>query len=245
MSGVSAKQEAEIALDPASTPADIEARSFAIIDAEFPDKPFSGHAWEVARRLVHTSGDVSLVRELCLPDQAIAAGIAAVRAGAPIFTDTEMVRSGIPMRRLQAFGCRVSCILAAEGVDALAAEKGITRTRAGMELVGNSLRGAIVAIGNAPTALLALIEHVRIHRQDVPALVVGMPVGFVNAAESKEMLLRQRDLNALAVRGRRGGSPLAAATVNALAVIAARLEHFQNENALTDESVCVVRANEE
>lgn len=207
-------------LDCASTPAEIEARSFAIIDAEFPRKPFSGHAWEVARRLVHTSGDTSIPASLYLPDAAIAAGVAAIRSGAPVFTDTEMVRAGIPLRRLERFACRVSCILAADGADKLAAGKGITRSRAGIELLGNKLEGAVVAIGNAPTALLALMELIRT-KGVRPALVIGMPVGFVNAAESKELLLRLDGIHALAIRGRRGGSPLAAATVNALAVIAA------------------------
>lgn len=208
-------------LDPASSPSEIEARSFAIIDAEFPEKPFSGKAWEIARRLVHTSGDVSLTMSLHLPDEAIAAGVAAIRAGAPIFTDTEMVRAGIPLRRLERFGCETRCILSFEGVAELAAAKGLTRARAGMEILGKRLGGAIVAVGNAPTALLALLESVRALKVR-PALAIGMPVGFVNAAESKELLMQQKDIHSLAIRGRRGGSPLAAAAVNALAIIAAR-----------------------
>ena len=206
-------------LDPAVTPTDIENRSFEIIDSEYPQKPFSGHAWEIARRLVHTSGDLSLPASLHLPDDAIAAGVTAIRSGAPVFTDTEMARAGIPVRRLTPFSCAVICILATEGTAKSAAAKGITRSRAGIELLGERLHGAIVAIGNAPTALIALIDQVRTNGIR-PALVIGMPVGFVNAAESKEMLL-QEDINALVLRGRRGGSPLAAATVNALAIIAA------------------------
>lgn len=208
-------------LDPASSPDEIESRSFAIIDSEFPQKPFTGYAWEVARRLIHTTGDVSLPAALHLPDEAITAGIAAIRKGAAIFTDTEMVRSGIPMRRLERFGCETSCILAGKDTAGIAASRGITRSRAGMELLGERLTGAIVAIGNAPTALLCLLELVR-SSGIRPALVVGMPVGFVNAKESKELLLRETAIPSLILRGRRGGSPLAAATVNALAVIAAR-----------------------
>ena len=207
-------------LDPASTPAAIEARSFAIIDAEAGDpKPFSGHAWSVARRLAHTSGDMTLLDALYLPDAAVAAGIAALRRGAPVYTDTEMARAGMPPRRLDPLGVTVSCVLSLPGVDDWAKTRGITRTRAGIELLGNRLGGAVVAIGNAPTALLAVLDHLDAGGP-APALVIGMPVGFVNAAESKERLMARPDVPCLAVTGRRGGSPLAAATVNALACIA-------------------------
>jgi precorrin-8X/cobalt-precorrin-8 methylmutase len=208
-------------LDPASAPEDIEARSFAIIEAEVGERPFDGPAWEVARRLVHAGGDLTLLEALHLPDNAIRAGVAAIRAGVPIYTDTEMVRAGIPMRRLRPFGCETRCILAAPDLAAVAARRGITRTRAGMEALGASLNGAIAAIGNAPTALLALLAMVD-RGEAAPALVIGMPVGFVNAEESKEMLLARPTIPSLCLRGRRGGSPLAAAAVNALAVLAAQ-----------------------
>jgi precorrin-8X/cobalt-precorrin-8 methylmutase len=208
-------------LDPASAPEDIEARSFAIIEAEAGERPFSGPAWEVARRLVHASGDLSLLEALHLPGSAIQAGVAAIRSVAPIYTDTEMVRAGIPLRRLRPFGCETRCILDAPDLAAIAAREGITRTRAGMQALGASLNGAIAAIGNAPTALLALLDLVD-RGLAAPALVIGMPVGFVNAAESKEMLLARPDIPSLCLRGRRGGSPLAAAAVNALAVLAAQ-----------------------
>ena len=213
------KTEQDIRLDPCSTPASIEARSFAIIDAEVGEsKPFAGKAWIVARRLVHTTGDVSLLNDLWLPDQAIEAGLNALRQGAPVFTDTEMVRSGIPLRRLTPLGVNVTCILDRPELAREAAARGVTRARAGMEALGARLGGSIVAIGNAPTALLALLDSIAAGAP-APALVIGMPVGFVNAAESKELLLHHRDIPSLCVRGRRGGSPLAAATVNALAQI--------------------------
>ena len=208
-------------LDPAATPEAIEARSFAIIDAEVTVKPFSGLAWEVARRLVHTSGDISLLSSLCLPEEAILKGAEAIRKGCPVFTDTEMARAGITMRRLERFGCAVSCVLARQGLAETSARKGITRTRAGIEALGGDMKDAILAIGNAPTALLALLAHVA-SGGPAPALVIGMPVGFVNAEESKELLLQTPSLASLVIRGRRGGSPLAAAAVNALAIIAAR-----------------------
>lgn len=212
-------------LDSASTPETIEARSFAIIEAEAGEvRPFSGRAWLVARRLVHTCGDLSLLDALHLPDAAIEAGLSALKNGCPVFTDTEMARSGIPMRRLEPFGVSVSCLLTAassgSAIAALAAEKGVTRSRAGLEALGSRLGGAIVAIGNAPTALLALLDYLE-SGGPPPALVIGMPVGFVNAAESKELLIKRWQQPSLVLRGRRGGSPLAAATVNALACILA------------------------
>lgn len=207
-------------LDPPSTPESIEARSFAIIDAEAgASRPFSGDAWQVARRLVHTAGDLSLLEALVLPDGAVAAGVAALQAGAPVFTDTEMARSGIPVRRTDPLGVRVSCILSFSGLEEEARRLGITRSRAGIMALGPRLAGAVVAVGNAPTALLALLEYID-GGGTPPALVIGMPVGFVNAAESKELLLRHPIIPSLVVRGRRGGSPLAAAAVNALAEIA-------------------------
>ena len=176
-------------LDPACTPEDIESRSFAIIDDLIRDKPFSGPAWEVARRLVHTSGDVTLVDSLHLPEESIGKGVDALACGAPVFTDTEMVRSGIPLRRLTPLGSVVSCILSQEGLANAVAGRQCTRSRAAMELLGDRLEGAIVAIGNAPTALLALLDHLDAGGKP-PALVIGMPVGFVNAAASKELLLQ-------------------------------------------------------
>ena len=211
-------------LQPEKDPASIERRSFAIIDAEAgDDKPFSGRCWEVARRLVHTTADFSILNTLILDDAAVDAGVAALRAGRPVFTDTRMVLAGMPERRLTPLGVSASCLLALPGVAERAGTLGITQSRAAMEIAGDSLGGAILAVGNAPTTLIALIRHLR-DGGAPPALVIGMPVGFVNAAESKELLLEERDLPSIVIRGRRGGSPLAAATVNALAEIALRAE---------------------
>jgi precorrin-8X/cobalt-precorrin-8 methylmutase len=222
LTGVSSgpRRGAPVFLETARTPEEIEARSFAIIEAEVGgNKPFAGRAWRIARRLVHASGDLSLLDSLFLPDAAIDAGLRALKEGAPVFTDTEMVRAGIPLRRLSPFGVSVSCLLSRPGLSEKARRLGVTLSRAGMEAAGPLLGGAIVAIGNAPTALLALLEYVDAGGVP-PALVIGMPVGFVNAAESKELLVRRSDFPSLTVRGRRGGSPLAAATVNALACLA-------------------------
>ena len=209
-------------IQPFHSPDDIERRSFAIIDEEAgTPKPFTGPCWDVARRLVHTTADFSILKDLSIPLASVEAGIAALRQGCTIYTDTEMVRSGIPARRLTSFGASARCLLSLPGVAERALAAGITRSRAAIELAGQSLGGSILAVGNAPTTLLALLEHLDAGGK-APALVIGMPVGFVNAAESKALLLDRAQIPAIILSGRRGGSPLAAATVNALAVLAAQ-----------------------
>jgi precorrin-8X/cobalt-precorrin-8 methylmutase len=208
-------------LQPCFAPDEIEARSFAIIDAEAGDpKPFTGRLWHVARRLVHTCADFDILPDLVLDDAGVDAGIAAIRAGASIFTDTEMARCGMVARRFAPFGCTVESLISLPGVAERARSTGSTRSAAAVALAGERLGGAIVAIGNAPTAVLALLDHLD-KGGPAPALVVGMPVGFVNAAESKELLLERCPVPHIALRGRKGGSTLAAATVNALAILAA------------------------
>ena len=198
-----------------NSPKEIEAQSFAIIDAEINPKPFDGAAWAVARRLVHTCGDTDLVSQLVLPDTSIQAGLAALRRKAPIFTDTEMACRGIPERRLLALGTQARCLLSLPGCNELADAQNCTRSRAAMLTAAPMLPGSILAIGNAPTALLTLLELLD-GGLSPPALIIGMPVGFVNAAESKALLC-QSPWPHLSIRGRKGGSPLAAAAVNALA----------------------------
>ncbi len=206
-------------LMPQRLPADIESQSFVIIDSLFEGKrPFAGGAWDVARRIIHAAGDITLAEDLHLPDEAIAAGVAALADGAPIFTDTMMLKAGVSRKRLPRDN-EVRCILECSDTTREAESGRCTRARAGMMHLGDALNGSVVAIGNAPTALLALLE-LHETRNVRPALVIGMPVGFVNAAESKELLLAEPRLAGLAVRGRRGGSPLAAAAVNALAILA-------------------------
>ncbi|MDR2489048.1 MAG: precorrin-8X methylmutase [Desulfovibrio sp.] len=203
-----------------STPDAIEARSFAVIESEAREMhTFTGNAWFIARRLVHSAGDLSLLRELHLPDSAIDAGLVALRRSAEIFTDTEMARAGINSRRLEQLNVTASCILSRPGLDEEAKQRGVTRSRAGMESLGDRLDGAVVAVGNAPTALLALLDHLDAGGAR-PALIIAMAVGFVNAVEAKELLLSLPEIPCLAVRGRRGGSPLAAAAVNALTFMA-------------------------
>lgn len=209
-------------LQPFFTPDAIEARSFEIIDSEVPEpRPFAGYQWEIARRLIHTSADFDLLNHLVFHPAAIKAGHAALLAGCTVFTDTEMARSGVPMRRMEPLGCTVQCLLNRKDVIASAKANGTTRAHAAMDAVQGELGGSIMAIGNAPTALIRLMEHLEAGGA-APALIVGMPVGFVNAAESKELLVAQTRIPFIVIRGRKGGSPLAAATINALAEIALR-----------------------
>lgn len=206
-------------LDPASLPDDIENRSFAIIDAEIPEpRPFTGPLWHIARRLVHTSGDISLVSQLSLSLDAAKAGIDALRQGCTVFTDTEMARCGMTQKHLQALKVTTTCILSLPGIAEDAQNQHCTRSRAGILRIAPLWQNAIIAIGNAPTALLAVLECLDAGAAP-PALIIGMPVGFVNAAESKALLARS-SYPQLSLQGRKGGSNLAAATVNALAVLA-------------------------
>jgi precorrin-8X/cobalt-precorrin-8 methylmutase len=131
-----------------------------------------------------------------------------------------MAKAGMPRRRLDPLGVEVSCLGSSPRVAQYARERGITVARAGIELAASGLAGSILAIGNAPTAILALLDYLDKPGSMPPALIIAMPVGFVNAAQAKEMLLRRSGLSCIALKGRRGGSPLAAATVNALAELA-------------------------
>ena len=223
-----------ISLQPFSSPDSIEKESFAIIDAEVADpKPFSGAAWEIARRMVHSCADFEILNHLYLADSAIAAGIQALRDSCIIYTDTEMSKVGMSRFRLDPLGVKVLSVLSLPGVEARAKESNGTRAKAGIELAwertqaldGN--KNTIWVIGNAPTALLRLLELAQLAHNNkiepkliLPRLIIGLPVGFVNAAESKECLLAQNIVPFLTLRGRKGGSTLAAATVNALAKLA-------------------------
>lgn len=226
-------------LDPAATPADIEARSFAIIDAEIPEpRPFAGPLWEVARRCIHALGDTAIVRDLRLSATALERGVDALRRGCLIITDTRMAAAGLPARRMDRLGVTVRALMELPGVEELAAKGGMTRARAGIRLALRGPDGCAAAqtdgmtdapqrptlwvIGNAPTALLGLLEELETAPPDkAPALIVGMPVGFVNAAQSKERLAASGWPH-FTLLGRKGGSAAAAACVNALAELALR-----------------------
>lgn len=195
-------------------PHEIETRSMAIIDGLLPPGDWSPGERAVVKRLVHTSGDPSLATAVRFHPDAIRAGVAALRAGASVFSDTHMVRTGVNQNRVRDLGGTVECLISDEAVAAESRRSGRTRASCAMRSFGSRLDGAVVALGNAPTALR---EVLRLAAEGVarPALVIGMPVGFVDAAESKDALMAG-DLVYIAIEGTRGGSPLAAATVNAL-----------------------------
>lgn len=199
---------------------DIEAESMRIIEAEVPEpRPYQGAQWLVVRRMIHTTADFELLNLVRFHPLAVQAGLDALSRGCTLFTDTEMARSGIPDRRMTALGCSVRCLMRAPEVLALSQAQGCTRARAAIDCAVSTLRPEIYVIGNAPTALLRLLEHVKAGRA-APALIVGMPVGFVNAAESKDLLIKQDGIPFIAIEGRKGGSALAACAINALADMA-------------------------
>lgn len=195
--------------------AEIYRRSFATIRSEADLGRFTPDEESVAVRIIHACGMVEIAADICFSAGAVAAARDAVRRGATILCDSKMVASGVTQARLPA-GNRVVCTLDDPAVPGLAARLGATRSAAAMELWGDRLGGALVAIGNAPTALFHLLERLDAGAP-MPAAVIGMPVGFVGSTESKEALMADGRCPFLVVRGRRGGSAMAAAAVNAIA----------------------------
>jgi precorrin-8X/cobalt-precorrin-8 methylmutase len=195
--------------------AEIYRRSFAIIRTEADLSRFSGTAERVVVRMIHACGMTDLPRDVDLSPDFAEVAEAALKRGAPILCDAKMVANGITRARLPA-GNEVICTLDDPGVPALAADLGNTRSAAAMELWRERLEGALVVFGNAPTALFHLLEMLDAGVPK-PAAVIGIPVGFIGAAESKEALARDGRVPYLVVHGRRGGSAMAAAAVNALA----------------------------
>jgi len=195
--------------------AEIYRRSFAIIRAEADLSRFSGAAERVVVRMIHACGMTDLPRDVEMSPDFAPAAEAALRAGAPILCDAKMVANGVTRARLPADN-DVVCTLDDPRVPALAREGGTTRSAAALELWRERLAGALVVVGNAPTALFRLLEMLD-EGAPKPAAVIGIPVGFIGAAESKEALARDGRAPFVVVHGRRGGSAMAAAAVNALA----------------------------
>ena len=201
-------------------PDEIEALSFKIIEEETGSHAFSQDQWAIVRRMIHTSADFEYLESVRFHPEAIQAGLKAIQNGKAIYTDTQMARSGINQERLKTFGVTVHCLIGDPRVVDRAKQNGITRAQAAVDLAGSELDGCIYGVGNAPTALLQLIKMIKEKRLR-PALVVGLPVGFVNAAESKAALL-ETDIPYITNVGRKGGSNLAASVINALAIMAQR-----------------------
>lgn len=198
-------------------PAEIYRKSFAIINDEvdFSTLPVAMHP--IARRLIHTGGMTDVLNDLKFSADAADLGTSALKSGAAIICDVQMVKSGITKRVLPASN-PIVCALDDTKANIIAAKTHTTRSAAAMDVVADQFDGAIIAIGNAPTALFRVLELVS-RGAAKPALVLGFPVGFVGAAESKAALVaNELDVPFIALCGRRGGSAYAAATVNALAL---------------------------
>ncbi|HHY60560.1 MAG TPA: precorrin-8X methylmutase [Clostridia bacterium] len=195
-------------------PAAIEARSMALIEELVKDLAFGPEEKAIVKRVIHASGDPEYGELVSFHPESVARGLAALQRGAPIFTDVQMVAAGINKKAAGRLGCTVHCAIGEDAVAGLARREGITRAMAAFRRWGQGLQDSLVVIGNAPTALF---EVLRLHREEgiTPALVVGVPVGFVGAAEAKEAL-RQSSLPYITVVGRKGGSPIAASIVNSL-----------------------------
>jgi precorrin-8X/cobalt-precorrin-8 methylmutase len=197
---------------------DILAESFRIIAAEVGEHAFDAVEWPVVRRIIHASGDLELVRLVHFQRQAARAGVRALQEGVAIVSDVRMVAVGIRQQALTELGIALHCFIDAPEVQRLAQAQGRTRSYCAMHKAIAEVGTAVYVIGNAPTALQALCDSVR---QGLvrPRLVVAMPVGFVSVVESKEEALTL-DVPVITIRGRKGGSAVATATINALLLMA-------------------------
>jgi precorrin-8X/cobalt-precorrin-8 methylmutase len=205
-----------IGLDYERDGAEIYRRSFATIRSEADLADLPPDVAQVAVRMIHACGMVDLVQDMAWSESLVAEARRALQAGAPILCDAEMVAAGVTRKRLPA-GNEVICTLKDQTVPHLAEQLNTTRSAAALELWMDKLQGSVVAIGNAPTALFRLLELIA-DGAPRPAAVLGIPVGFVGAAESKQELARNSlGLEYLVVHGRRGGSAITAAAVNAIA----------------------------
>ncbi|MDD4600274.1 Cobalt-precorrin-8 methylmutase [bioreactor metagenome] len=202
-------------MDYIKDPAAIETRSMEIIAPYLKNFKLSPQEIKVYSRIIHAAGDPDYAKIIKIHPDAIAAGCAALKTGRQIFCDVEMVRTGINKRRLSEFGGSVNCLISDGNVAATAKSLGITRSMAAMRTFGEQLNGAVVAIGNAPTALFEVINMMK-EANIRPALIIGVPVGFVGASESKELLAKVSSVPYITVLGNKGGSPIAAAITNAL-----------------------------
>ena len=200
-------------------PYDIESLSFNIIENEAGPHSFPYDQWPIVRRMIHTSADFDWIKIVRFHPEAVSKGIAAIRAGIPIITDTQMARMGIRQKVIESYGGFVACFMDDPLVAQKAIEKGVTRAKVAMDVAAANFPEGIYVVGNAPTALLRLIELIDAGTIN-PALIVGLPVGFVNAAESKALLLEHNQPPFITNVGRKGGSTIAAGVINALIILA-------------------------
>lgn len=195
-------------------PSEIEKRSFEIITEILGDKKLDAENEAVIKRAIHTSADFDYAENLYFTKDIVKKLVEAVKNGCDIVTDTSMAKAGINKKALKNFGGEVHCFIADEDVAESAKERGITRSAVCMEKACRINKPVIIAIGNAPTALIRITELIK-EKKINPAGVIGVPVGFVNVCESKEMAVRA-EIPAIIARGRKGGSNIAAAICNAV-----------------------------
>lgn len=195
-------------------PREIETRSFEIITQELGERKLPADQELIIKRCIHTSADFDYADNLCFSENAVEKAMDAIKGGACIVTDTQMAKSGINKRALARYGGEVFCFMSDEDVAAQAKENGTTRATASMDKAASLKRPLIFAIGNAPTALVRLYELIE-EGKIRPELIIGVPVGFVNVVQSKELIM-QTDVPYIVARGRKGGSNIAACIVNAL-----------------------------
>ena len=193
--------------------------SFAIIEEEMGEHHFSELEWQVVRRIIHASADFELGRSVVFSPGAVEAGIKAIREGKHVIADVQMIVSGSGRKRFQKYGGDLHCYIGDEDVAQKAKKEGVTRAIMSMRKAIREHVGGIYAIGNAPTALLELI---RLINEGIakPDLIIGMPVGFVSAAESKEELLKLKGVPYITNVGRKGGSTVTVAALNAISILA-------------------------
>ncbi len=205
----------------------IESASFRVIDAQAGDRSaYDAQQWHIVRRLIHTSGDFAFNGLTHFHPQAIETGIAAFQRGVPLIVDVEMIRAGVTRRRLQPLGVKIHQFNADPEVITNALTEGTTRTVQAIRTAWRRglLDGGIAAIGNAPTALLEILRLVQ-EEKVRPALIVGVPVGFISAVESKETLMVTTDIPWISIQGSKGGSTLAVAALHALMDLALGKAH--------------------
>lgn len=195
-------------------PKEIERRSFQIITEELGNRELDKEKEAIIKRCIHTSADFDYVDNLVFSEQVVSNAIEAIRQGAYIITDTQMAKSGINKKLVEKYGGEVHCFISDEDIIEIAKEKRITRATASIDKASRLNKKLIFAIGNAPTALIRLYELIQ-EGKIKPELIIGVPVGFVNVVQSKELIM-QTDIPYIVAKGRKGGSNIAACICNAL-----------------------------
>lgn len=203
------------------SPREIEKESFRIIEqAAGPHKQFTDDEWAIVRRIIHATAEFDFMKTVRFSPHAVAAGVHGIQKGCAIYTDTEMLSAALNKKARDIFGCSIRCLVADDDVMRESEKSGETRSAIALRKAVSNLDGAIIAVGNAPTALH---EAITLYEQKIlnPALIIGMPVGFVEALESKERLSRTA-MTFITNLDRKGGTPATAAAMNALIKLAER-----------------------